>query len=93
MLCGTFYWHGLGLPIPLEGRVTANPYKVVLSDDHVYPLMTHFYANGTGLFQDGNALIHREQGVSEKFKEYENGFYKPDLNPTEHQRDALDAYV
>uniref|UniRef100_A0AAQ5XVG7 Uncharacterized protein n=1 Tax=Amphiprion ocellaris TaxID=80972 RepID=A0AAQ5XVG7_AMPOC len=24
MLWGAFYWHGLGPPVPLEGKVTAN---------------------------------------------------------------------
>lgn len=41
-----------------ERRVTANQYKVVLSD-HLYPAITHFYPNVTDLFQDENATIHR----------------------------------
>ncbi len=42
MLWGAFCWHGLGPLVPLEGKVTANQYKVVLSD-HLYPMMKHFY--------------------------------------------------
>ena len=71
MLWGAFCWHGLGPLVPLEGRVTANQYKVVLSD-HLYPMMKHFYPDGSGLFQDDNAPIHRARGVTEWFDEYEN---------------------
>ena len=45
----TFFWHGFGPLVSLEGRVTANQYKVVLSDD-LYPMMKHFYLEGRGLF-------------------------------------------
>ena len=38
-------------------RVTANQYKVTLTD-HLYPMMKHFYSDGRGLFQYGNALIY-----------------------------------
>lgn len=55
---GTFCWHGLGPLVTLEGRVTANQHKVVLTH-HLYPVMKHFYPDGSGLFQDDNAHIHR----------------------------------
>lgn len=42
MLRGLFAGDGLGPLVPLEKRVTANQYKVVLSD-HLYPAMKHFY--------------------------------------------------
>ncbi len=38
MLWGAFCGHGLGPLVPLEGRVTANQYKVDLSD-HLYPVI------------------------------------------------------
>ena len=44
MLWGAFCWHELGPLVPLEGRVTANQYKVVVSDQ--------LYPDGSGLFQD-----------------------------------------
>ncbi len=68
---GTFWWHGLGPLVPLQGRVTANQYKVVLSD-HLHPMMKHLYPDGSGLFQDDNAPIHRAGGVTEWFDVYEN---------------------
>ncbi len=71
MLWGAFCWQGLGPLVPLEGRVTANQYKVVLND-HLYPMMKHFYPDGSALFQDDNAPIHRARGVTEWFDEYEN---------------------
>ena len=49
MLWGAFCRHGLDPFIPLAGRVTANQYKVVLSD-HPCPKMKHFYPDGSGLF-------------------------------------------
>ncbi len=45
MLLGAFCWHGLGPLVPLEGRVTANQYKGVLSD-HFYPTMKYFLLRG-----------------------------------------------
>ncbi len=71
MLWGAFCWQGLGPLVPLEGRVTSNQYKVVLND-HLYPMMKYFCPDGSGLFQDDNAPIHRARGVSEWFDEYEN---------------------
>ena len=58
---GAFCWYGLGPLVPLEGKVTVNQYKVVLSD-HLYPVMKHFYPDGSGFFQDDNTPIHRAQG-------------------------------
>ncbi len=90
MLWGTCCWLGLGPLVPSEGRVTANQYKVVLSD-HLYPVMKHFYLDGSGLFQDDNTPIHRARGVTEWFDEYENDVnhmlwssQSPDLNPIKH---------
>ena len=73
LLCcwGAFCWHDLGPLVSLEGRVTANQYKVVLSD-HLYPIIKHFYADRGGLLKDENAPIHRARGVTEWFDEYDN---------------------
>ncbi len=69
MLCCGGHFAGI-VWVHLKGRVTANQYKVVLSD-HLYPMMKHFYLDGSGLFQDDNAPIHRAGGVTEWFDEYE----------------------
>lgn len=49
-LWGTFCYHSLGPFVPLEGRVSANQFKVVLSEP-LFHMMKHFYPSGSGLFQ------------------------------------------
>ena len=56
---------GLGSLVPLEGTVSANQHKVVVSD-HLCP------PDGGGLFQDDSAPIHRAQELTEWFDEYES---------------------
>ena len=56
--------------VRFEGRVIAIPYKIVLRNDF-NPMMRHFYPDGSSLFQDDNAPIHRTVGVTEWFDEYE----------------------
>lgn len=60
---GHFRWYGWGPLDPLAVRVTANHYNVVLSD-HFYMIMKHFDPDGSGVFQDDSASIHRAQGVT-----------------------------
>lgn len=55
--CGAFYWQ---CPlVPLERRVTANQHKVILID-YVFPVMNHFYPDGSDHFHNDNVAIHRE---------------------------------
>lgn len=37
----------------------------VILNDHLYHLMKHFFPDGSGLFQDGNAPIHRALHVTQ----------------------------
>lgn len=53
ILSKAFCFHGLGPVFSLEGRVTANRYKTVLTD-----MMKHFYPYGSGLFSNDNAPIN-----------------------------------
>lgn len=48
MLGRTFSQHGLRPLVPLEGCITANEYKVILTDHlyHLYPIIKRFYPNG-----------------------------------------------
>ena len=89
MLLGQFCCHGLGPLVPLEGRVTANQWKIL--SDHLHPMLKHFYADGTGVLEDDNAPICRAWGVTEWFDEYENGvnhmlwpLQSLNLSPIEH---------
>ena len=56
-----FYWHGLGPLVTFEGRVTANQYKVDLSD-RLYLVMKHLFSDGSGLFHDDNTFIQGMRG-------------------------------
>lgn len=39
---------------------------------HLYRIMKHFYPDGSGLFQEVSAPIHRTRRVTDWFEEYEN---------------------
>lgn len=63
--------------LSLEGRVTENQYKTVLSD-----MMKHFYPYGSGLFNNDNAPINWARGITEGFNEnYVNNVLWPSQSP------------
>ena len=70
MLYGTFSWYGLGAVIPLEGKVNVNHYFVVLND-HLHPMLQHFFPAGRSVFQDDNSPIHRARVVTQLFDEHD----------------------
>ena len=51
---GTFSWDSLGAVVPLEGKVNAYRYLMVLSD-HLHPMLQNFFPTERGVFQDDNA--------------------------------------
>ena len=56
MLWSTFSWHCFGAVIPLEGKIYANSYDMILSD-HLHLMLQHFFPAGRGVFQDDNDVM------------------------------------
>lgn len=51
-----------------ESTSTQNQDKALLSD-HFYPIVKHFYPNGSGLFQDDPTLLHSAREFTKCFDE------------------------
>ena len=59
--------------------------------NQVFPSMDFFFPDGTGIFQDDNATIHRAQFVKDWLREHETSFsHSPELRPMENFWDMLE---
>ena len=56
MICGFFSWSGLG---------TASQQFLNVLNDQIIPSIDFFFPDGSGIFQDNNAEIHRALVVKE----------------------------
>lgn len=87
---GSISFEGVGSLIVLDGIVNANKYLNILSD-HVHPMMQTLFEDGSGIFQDDNAPIHRATIVKKWFEDHESDTHhldwppqSPDANIIEH---------
>lgn len=64
----------MALVVLLEGNVTVNQYKVLLTD-HAYAMMKHFNSDGSGFFQDDNIAIHRAHFLTESLDESDGNLW------------------
>ncbi len=99
MVWGIFFWHTLGLLVPIEYHLKATAYLSIVAD-HVHLFMTTVYTSSEGYFKQDNAPWHKAQIISDWFLEHDNEFtlltcppHSPDLNPIEHLWDVVEREI
>ncbi len=70
---GIFSGHTLGSLEPIEHRLNATIYLIIVAD-HVHPFMTTVNPSSDGYFQQDNAPCHKAQIISDWFLEHDNEF-------------------
>ncbi len=70
---GDIFWHTLGLLVPIDHRLNATAYLIIVAV-HVHPFMTTVYTSSDDYFQQDNAPCYKAQIISDWFLEHENEF-------------------
>ncbi len=85
MVWGIFSWHTLGPLVPIEHRLNATTYLIIVAD-HVHPFMTTVYPSSDGYFLQDNAPYHKAQIFSDWFLNmtmsslYSNGLHSHQIS-------------